>query len=144
MLGEDRKDNHSSVPLRVCVAELPSENSHFSSWFRRGVSVPSTSVSVPFLFPHAFLSAEPRGCHCRKCVWVLWNSGKGEKPSSALTCWFDLCVTCCLLQQSPTTVAAATAVFMETVAVGWATGARIAPRGDGGRFVQVDFYCRRI
>lgn len=67
-----------------------------------------------------------------------------EKTSSALTCWFDLCVTCCLLQRSPTTVAAASVVFMETVAVGWATGARIAPRGDGGCLVQVDFYCRSI
>lgn len=67
-----------------------------------------------------------------------------EKTSSTLSCWFDLCVTRCLLQQFPTTVAAASAVFMETVDVGWATGAWIAPRGDDGRFVQVDFYCRSI
>lgn len=76
-------------------------------------------------------------------MWVLWNSGIGKKKTknfSTLTCWFDPSVTCCLLQQSAT---AARVVFMETVAVGWATGAPVGQ--DGGRFVQVDFFvCRSI
>lgn len=66
----------------------------FPPRFKVSVSIISASLSVPpavlleedlFLsslqerfFPHAFLSAELEGCRCRKCVWVLWNSGIGK------------------------------------------------------------------
>lgn len=136
------------------------EKSIFAASIPQKKSLPAVFKSAPrgedsslsFLLqtsPALFSAAEPDGCHCRMCVWVVRNSGIGKKKkssSSALTCWFDLCLTCCLFQQSVTTTTAATttttttAAFMERAPV-CVPGGRPALRLHQGGWWARKLFC---